>query len=187
MPPCQRLITKDDLHRFCFKCCFKCLGDEHTAPGLEGECEHCDLLPIKVLRVRLAFFRDERAAAPSFRSWGLRETAPPHSLTLSPDQEVLAPISEARPGTSSERVKDTSSLASAEIESPTSERATRNDKAYEELLEVVTRAVGRLKLDWPQEQETLKRLKLDDRFLSGGRGEGPQRRSLPFLAISMKR
>ncbi len=46
---------------------------------------------------------------------------------------------------------------------------------------MVTRAVDRLKLDWPQEQETLKCSKLDDRFLSGGWGERPQRRSLPFF------
>ncbi|KAI2654727.1 hypothetical protein H4Q32_011510 [Labeo rohita] len=39
---------------------------------LEGECEHCNLLPIKVLRARLTFFKDERAAAPSLQSWGSR-------------------------------------------------------------------------------------------------------------------
>ncbi len=53
-------------------------------------------------------------------------------------------------------------------------RSSRDEKAYEELLEVVTRAVDRLHLDWPQEQETSKRSKLDDRYLSGGQGEGPQ-------------
>ncbi|KAI2664143.1 Iporin [Labeo rohita] len=67
-----------------------------------------------------------------------------------------------------------------ELESATSERSFRDDKVNE-LLEVVTQADDRLKLDWPQEQETLKRSKLDDRFLSGGRGEGPQRQSLPFF------
>ncbi|KAI2655571.1 Transposon Ty3-I Gag-Pol polyprotein [Labeo rohita] len=186
VPPCIRLISEDDPHGFCFEC----LGEEHAALGLEGECEHCDQLPIKVLRARLAFFKEERAAAPSLQSWGsrvdlaeARETGTPLSLAISPDQEVLASVSEARPGASSERAEDTSSLASAEIdlESATSERSSRDDKAYEELLGVVTRAVDRLKLDWPQEQETLKRSKLDDRFLSGGRGEGPQRRSLPFF------
>ncbi len=100
----------------------------------------------------------------------------PLSLVLSPDREVLASVSEARPGTSAEWAENTSSLASAEmeVERATSERSSRDDKAYEELLEVVTRAVDRLKLDWPQEQETPKRLKLDDRILSDGRGEGPQ-------------
>lgn len=46
---------------------------------------------------------------------------------------------------------------------------------------MVTCAVDRLHLDWPQEQETPKLSKLDDRYLSGGRGEGPQRQSLPFF------
>ena len=73
-------------------------------------------------------------------------------------------VSQARPGASSERPEETSSLASVEMESGTSERSSRDDRAYEELLEVVTRAVDRLKLDWPQEHETPKRSKLGDRF-----------------------
>ncbi len=184
VPPCQRLISEDDPHRFCFEC----LGDKHAALGLEGECEHCNLLPIKVLRARLAFFKDERAVAPSLGSWGshvdlveAHGMGPPLSLALSPDHEVLASASEACFGASSEWAEDTSSHASAEMESATSERSSRDDRAYEELLEVVTRAVARLKLDWLQEHETPKRSKLDDRFLSGGRGEGTQRRSLPFF------
>lgn len=185
LPPCQRLISEDDPHRFCFEC----LGEEHAVLGLEGECEHCDMLSIKVLRARLAFFKNyEPADSPSLRSWGsrvdlaeARGTTPPLSLALSPDHEALASVSQARPGASSERPEETSSVASVEMESATSERSSRDDKAYEELLEVVTRAVDRLKLDWPQEQEAPKRSKLDDRFLSGGQGEGPQRRSLPFF------
>ncbi|MCJ8744065.1 hypothetical protein PDJAM_G00102090, partial [Pangasius djambal] len=65
--------------------------------------------------------------------------------------------------------------------SATSERSSRDDRAFEELLEVVTNAVARLKLDWPQEQENPRHSKLDDRFLSGGQGERSQHRSLPFF------
>ncbi len=175
LPPCQRQRFDEDLHAFCFEC----LGEEHAIRGLEGECEHCDLLSIKVLRARLAFFKS---------SWGsrvdlaeARETDSPLSLALSPDHEALASVSQARFGVSSERADETSSLASGEVESATSVRSSRDEKAYEELLEVVTRAVDRLHLDWPQEQETSKCSKLDDRYLSGGQGEGPQRRSLPFF------
>ncbi len=175
LPPCQRQLSDEDLHAFCFVC----LGEEHAIRGLEGECEHCDLLSIKVLRVRLAFFKS---------SWGsrvdlaeARETDSPLSLALSPDHEALASVSQARFGVSSERADETSSFASGEVESATSVRSSRDEKAYEELLEVVTRAVDRLHLDWPQEQETSKCSKLDDRYLSGGQGEGPQRRSLPFF------
>ncbi len=105
----------------------------------------------------------------------------PLSLALSPDHEVVASTSEARLGTSSDQAKDTSSHASAEMKSAISERSSCDYRVYEELLKVVTRAVDRLKLDWPQEQENPKRSKLDDRFLSRGWGEGPQRRSLPFF------
>ncbi len=182
LPPCQRQLSDEDLHAFCFEC----LGEEHAIRGLEGECEHCNLLSIKVLRAWLAFFKG---------SWGsrvdlakARETDSPLSLALSPDHEALASISQARFGVSSERADETSlfwgslaSLASGEVESATSVRSSRDEKAYEELLEVVTRAVDRLHLDWPQEQETSKLSKLDDRYLSGGQGEGPQRRSLPFF------
>ncbi len=53
LPPCQRQLSDEDLHAFCFEC----LGEEHAILGLEGECEHCDLLSIKVLRAWLAFFK----------------------------------------------------------------------------------------------------------------------------------
>jgi hypothetical protein len=83
---------------------------------------------------------------------------------LSPDREVLEPASKVRLGVSSDRAEDAASLASAEMEfeSATSVRSSRDDKTHEELLEMVTHAVVRLQLDWPQEQETPKRSKLDD-------------------------
>ncbi len=181
LPPCQRQLSDDDRHAFCFEC----LGEEHAILGLEGECEHCDLFSIKVLRARLAFFK---------ASWGsrvdlaeAREIGPPLSLALSPDREALASVSQARLGASSERTEENSSLASGEMESATSERSSHDERACEELLEVVTRAVQRLHLDWPQEQETPKRSKLDDRFLSGGRGRGLSDGLSPFSVISMTR
>ncbi len=175
LPPCQRQLSDEDLHAFCFEC----LGEEHAIRRLEGGCEHCDILSFKALRARLAFFKS---------LWGLRvdlaearETDSPLSLALSPDHEDIASVSQARFGVSSERADETSSLGSGEVESATSVCSSRDEKDYEGLLEVVTRAVDRLHLDWPQEQETSKRSKLDDRYLSGGQGEGPQRRSLPFF------
>ncbi|ROL50582.1 hypothetical protein DPX16_1125 [Anabarilius grahami] len=51
--------------------------------------------------------------------------------------------------------------------------------AYEELLEVVTRAVDKLKIDWPTERsETKPKSKLDERFLPAR--SLPQRRGLPW-------
>ncbi len=111
LPPCQRQLSDEDLHAFCFEC----LGEEHAIHGLEGECEHCNLLSIKVLRLRLAFFK-------SLWGWRVdlaeaRETDSPLSLALSPDHEALASVSQARFGVSSERADETSSFASGEVES----------------------------------------------------------------------
>ncbi|MGL4355807.1 MAG: hypothetical protein ACRCTP_18420, partial [Aeromonas popoffii] len=51
---------------------------------------------------------------------------------------------------------------------------------YEELLEVVNRAVARLGVDWPTEQQEIKSVsKLDERFLK--KRLQPQRRGLPFF------
>ncbi len=78
---------------------------------------------------------------------------------LLPDQEVLATASEVCPATSLDQAEDAAALASVEmeIESATFERSSRNYKTYlKHILEVVTRAVARLKMDWPQEQETPK-------------------------------
>ncbi len=55
-----------------------------------------------------------------------------------------------------------------ETESTTSERSSSDDKAFEELLEVVTHTVARLKLNWPQEQENLRHSNLEIRFQLGG-------------------
>ncbi|ROI84191.1 hypothetical protein DPX16_19963 [Anabarilius grahami] len=134
-----------------------------------------------MLRARLSFFQ---GSAPALRSWGSqmdladeRETGPALSPDLSPDPRVSSRDPDAHSGASSAHAGDDDSL----LEFAASERSSRDDKAVEELLEVVTRAVARLQLDWPQEKETPKPSKLEDRFLSGGRGEGPQRQSLPFF------
>ncbi len=53
-------------------------------------------------------------------------------------------------------------------------------RAYEELVEVVMRAVEKLNIDWPAEREDVRsRGKLDERFLPS-RAQ-PQRRGLPFF------
>ena len=180
VPPCDKSLPEGDLHEFCLEC----LGEEHACLGLQGECEYCDLLPIKVLRARLAFFKEKpRAAA---HSWGSRadladahETEFPLSLALSPDQEVLASTSQARSGASCEGAEEFSSLASMEVAS--SQRSSSADRAFEELLEVITRAAERLHIDWPQQRDSPKRSRLNDRCLSGGRGGGASTSLPPLL------
>ncbi|KAK3571064.1 hypothetical protein QTP86_001311 [Hemibagrus guttatus] len=52
--------------------------------------------------------------------------------------------------------------------------------AFEELLHVITCAVGKLNLDWPEQEASVARSKLDDRFLTLGQALPPQR-WLPFF------
>ncbi len=168
LPPCQRQLSDEDLHAFCFEC----LGEEHAIRGLEGTASTA------ISSRSRCFVR----GSPSLKARGDRVSIWPRHVRrihpfLSHSHRIMKP---SRPF-SSEWADETSSLASGEVESATSVHSSRDEKAYEELLEVVTRAVDRLHLDWPQEQETSKRsTQLDDRYLSGGQGEGPQRRSLPF-------
>ncbi len=54
---------------------------------------------------------------------------------------------------------------------------------YKELLEVVTRAVAKLNIDWPADNQTEKqRSKLDERYLRSK--SVPLRRSLPFFSFA---
>ncbi len=108
------------------------------------------------------------------------------SLSRSPKIALSPPsLLKRTPAILQSEAKDAGSLASGEIETEcaASERSTLDDKAFEELLEVVTNADARLKLDWPQEQEKTWHSKLEDRFLSGGQTERSQRRSLPFSPL----
>lgn len=50
--------------------CVNCLGAQHARSALEGaDCEHCEALPIRVLRSRLAVF-DEAGQARAPRGSG---------------------------------------------------------------------------------------------------------------------
>ncbi|XDV32662.1 hypothetical protein PO909_003413 [Leuciscus waleckii] len=162
-------MSEMDTHDYCFVC----LGEEHAVLAIEkGGCEHCDQVTVKMLRSRLNYFQ----SAPALPSWGSRmdlhdeqETGPSLSLAASPDPHIPSGDLEARSGASSVHEGDDVSLGSSDRDQPASEHSSREKRSVEELLEVVTRAVARLQLDWPREQETPKQSKLEDRFLSGGR------------------
>ncbi|XP_056622671.1 uncharacterized protein LOC130435844 [Triplophysa dalaica] len=182
VPPCERILSDFDKHEFCFEC----LGVDHAAQGLEGECELCDVFEFRVLRVRLAFFKRDRSTSSSpcgsrFVFTEARETDTSASLVHSPNRGVLASASEACPGTSSEPAEDEVSLVSAGLDSSASGRSSRDIKAVEDLLGAVTKAVDRLKLDWPREQEAPKSSKLNDRYLPDGWRDEPQNQALSFF------
>ncbi|MGL5405218.1 MAG: hypothetical protein ACRDAX_00050, partial [Propionibacteriaceae bacterium] len=73
--------------------------------------------------------------------------------------------------------------SSEELESVSvreTEDSPPQSRAYEELVEVVTRAVEKLNIDWPSERQDVRpKSKLDERFLPAR--SQPQRRGLPFF------
>ncbi|XP_073721072.1 uncharacterized protein [Misgurnus anguillicaudatus] len=185
---CSRAIAKDDTHTYCFVC----LGEEHAVTALQtDECEHCESFSIKMLRARRDYFI---SAPKNLKSWGSQmdladeqETGESSSFALSPDPCIPSHDPEAHSGASSVHVGDDNdddddfSLGSADFDKPASERSSRDHGSVEELLEVVTRAVARLQIDWPREPETPKRSKLGDRFLSTDKGERTKHEPLPFF------
>lgn len=70
-----------------------------------------------------------------------QETGPPSSLALSPDHVFPKPNSERHPSASSDRAEDESSLGEMDIECAASERSSRDDRSYYELIEVITYSV----------------------------------------------
>ncbi|XP_060741844.1 uncharacterized protein LOC132856323 [Tachysurus vachellii] len=136
-------------------------------------------------------------AARRLRSWGSQvelaeaeqETGVSLSLALSPDSVRSVSVSGARTAISPDPEEGMllSASGSEELDvggdvlSPSVKPNEREQSVtFEELLEVVSRAVGRLNLDWPEEEVSVARSKLDDRFLTSGR-RPPARRRLPFF------
>ncbi|KAL0165643.1 hypothetical protein M9458_037487, partial [Cirrhinus mrigala] len=201
VPPCSRYISSGDTHALCVAC----LGAEHAASALEGgDCPHCDVLPMRLLHSRKALFSAEgaftsvpRGSGPAsaeaerrLHSWGSQldlvegmETGDPLS-PASPTRSAARPSgSEARAAVSSPwGSASTLPISSSEEVDVVSvdEAAAPQFPQYEELLEVVTRAVAKLNIDWPAEPLVEpQKSKLDERFLRSR--PPPARRSLPFF------
>ncbi|KAL0149575.1 hypothetical protein M9458_055102 [Cirrhinus mrigala] len=175
VPPCKRYITSEDTHNMCVVC----LGAEHAASALEGaDCPHCELLPLRTLRSWKALFEEgaftsvPQGAGPTateaerlLHSWGSQldllegmETGDPLS-PFSPDRSMARSAgSEARSAATSPHGTGSSlHLSSSEevdLESTTEEPLPQSLQ-YEELLEVVTRAVSKLNINWPAEEKLL--------------------------------
>ncbi|MCI4377585.1 hypothetical protein PGIGA_G00205140 [Pangasianodon gigas] len=198
VPPCPRYITGRDTHSLCVAC----LGAEHAQSALEGAgCAHCECLPLRALRSRWALFEEgaltsvPRGAGPAsaeaerrLRSWGLQmdlaermETGPSLSPS-SPSRSTVPSLgSEARSAVSSPRGTDSAlHLSSSEEVDVESVDPEPQSPQYGELLEVVTRAVAKLNIDWPAESRPeLQCSRLDEHFLRSR--PPPPPRSLPFF------
>ncbi|KAI2657205.1 hypothetical protein H4Q32_021306 [Labeo rohita] len=174
VPPWSRFIPSGDTHSLCVVC----LGADHAESALEGaDCPHCERLPLRALRSRKALFKEgaftsvPRGSGPAsaeaerrLHSWGSQldllegmETDPgPVLRDWKPALRLLPPQGTA----STLRIS-----SSVEVESECVEVAPQSPQ-YEELLEVVTRAVAKLNIDWPAEKQAEpQRSKLDERFL----------------------
>ncbi len=197
--PCSRFITSGDTHSLCVVC----LGAKHAESAFEeAGCPHCERLPMHTLRSRKALFEEgvfasaPRGAGPAsaeaerwLHSWGSQmdlaeglETGKPLSLSSPARSTARSLGSEARSADSSpQRAGPVFHLSPSEEEDVESTGFSPIlSPQYEELLEVVTRAVAKLNINWPADDQTEEqRSKLDERFLRSK--SLPLRRSLPFF------
>ncbi len=197
--PCKRFITAGDTHEQCVAC----LGAGHAAAAFsEGaDCPHCERLPLRTLRSRKSLFVDgiftsePRGSGPAaaeaerrLHSWGSQFDLEQEMET----GESLSPSTASRSSARSGRVRSERKAASSRGAGSTLDHSSSEEEEtvsvdeppqslqYEELLEVVTRAVDKLHIDWPAEQQTESRgSKLDERFLRAR--PPPPHRSLPFF------
>ncbi len=197
--PCKCFITAGDTHEQCVAC----LGAGHAAAAFsEGaDCPHCERLLLRTLRSQKSLFVDgiftsePRGSGPAaaeaerrLHSWGSQFNLEQEMETGESLSPSTASRSSARSGRARSEKKAASSCgagsmldqSSFEEEEMESVDELPQSVQYEELLEVVTSAVHKLKIDWPAEQQTESRgSKLDERFLRAR--PPPPHRSLPFF------
>ncbi|XP_048017809.1 uncharacterized protein LOC125249543 [Megalobrama amblycephala] len=206
--PCPRFITGGDTHEMCVACLGVEHAQAALEGAVCVHCEKLTLRTLRSRRA--FFDKHKEGAAASvpqgsgpaaaeaqrrLRSWGSQmdlaeglETGPALSRP-SPARPSVSPLAaEARAAVSSPRVEtpapalhlssseemDVASVGAGEEDPPSS------SPAHEELLDVVTRAVAKLKIEWPEERpEAQTKSKLDERFLPAR--SQPQPRGLPFF------
>ncbi len=203
VPPCPRFITSGDTHSLCVVC----LGVKHTESALEGAgFPHCERLPQRMLRSRRTLFQEGVFASAHHgtgppplrrsgscirgaRNWIMAkgmETGGSLSLSSPARSTARSLGSEARFAVSSpQRAGSAFHLSPSEEEDVERADYSPIQPQYEELLEVVTRAVAKLNIDWPADDQTEKqKSKLDERFLRSK--SLPLRRSLPFPIFTLR-
>ncbi len=164
---------------------------------------------MRSLRSRRALFEEgaltsaPRGSSPTLaeaerrlKSWGSQvdlterlETGMSFSPSSTARSSAQSVGSEARSVTVSSTPRESTALVSSSSEEEGSASVERNEAvgfppqsvSFEELLEVVTRALAKLKIEWPgdKEHQEYPKSKLDERFLRSR--SLPPHRSLPFF------
>ncbi len=188
VPPCPRYITGGDTHSLCVVC----LGAKHTQSALEGaDCPHCERLSLRTLRSRRALF-EEGALASVPRGYGPIAVVGFAGGSRGGNGDGRIPfagsstssqVSEARSDgavSSAHGERSALRLSSSEEGDGESTDEPPQSAQYEELVEVITRAVAKLHLEWPAEKQAEpSKSKLDERFLRSK--PLPPRRGLSFF------
>ncbi|KAI2649150.1 Retrovirus-related Pol polyprotein from transposon 17.6 [Labeo rohita] len=162
VPPCSRFIPSGDTHSLCVVC----LGADHTESALRREPSPAFLAGLAPLPPRRS-----GSCTPGVRSWiywrEWRRVNPyllPHLVDPGPVLRDRKPVLRFLPPR----------------EQPQRFSFLPLRRLNLKLLEVVTRAVAKLNIDWPAEKQAEpQRSKLDERFLCNR--PPPSHRSLPFF------
>ncbi|KAG1961314.1 hypothetical protein F2P79_005480 [Pimephales promelas] len=205
--PCPRYIMGGDTHDLCVVC-MGAQHAQSALEG--AGCEHCERLPMKTLCSRRALFEESGsvraprgsglAVAETRRrlaSWGSQmdlsagmETGSDGTLSLPlPDgssasdragvRVAVSPVRDEAPSlqlSSSEELD----VESIDVDTVETGDSPAQSPAQQELMDVLTRAVQKLSIDWPiEKKESRVKSKLDERFLPSH--SLPPRRFLPFF------
>ncbi|XP_073720453.1 uncharacterized protein [Misgurnus anguillicaudatus] len=164
-------------------------------------------MPLRTLRSRLALFEEggeprvphgsgpaAAEAGRKLRSWGsqldladeletglpLSQPSPAGSSAPSLDSEARAAVSSAQGGSPDLHLSSSEEVDIMSVDVVDAEEPSHSSPAFDDLLEVVTNAVARLKLDWPAETQSARpQSMLDERFLK--QKSQPSRRNMPFF------
>lgn len=179
VPPCSCFLTENDGHTFFIKC----FGARHTRQVLEWAiCVHCENYSLKknfrlgwlsswlkgagplhlVVRDRSLSWQPDGSNHGDPRWIWRKRWVSPFSLGLSAGSPVSSPCGSSQCDFYPEAAGKSTCCLHLWGDGP-----VRLSESYTELLEVVTRAVEKVKIEWPAEEESLWG-RLDERFLTRG-------------------
>ena len=209
VPPCTRFITRGDSHQLCVAC-LGMQHAQSALEGVDCEhCERFPLRTLRSRRSLFeesGLLRAPRGSGPASVEAERRRLTWGSQMDLTGDVETGSALSQPSPAGSSaslpalEARTEAATFARVEahdvqelrlssseeldVESFASEETGDSSRQHtsgdHELMNVLSRAVEKLSIEWPADrQESIYKSKLDDRFLSAP--PQPSRRCLPFF------